>query len=190
MLDVSTYKLLQTENDEWQTRPLVREGAPQRQESNFQPTALGQEEISRHKSQSGLDTLTYWPTDRQLQHDFDFGHPVPGGYKWGNLALEVWGVSDESLKYGYGFLGTLTIEWLHCKLQIHPLVRKGAPQTQDRNFQTATFRQEVISGRKSQSRLDTKTYWQVRLRTEVQRDTSWKALRFCWVSLLESVVVV
>jgi hypothetical protein len=30
-----------------------------------------------------------------------------------------------------------------------PLVREGAPQKQDRKFRTATFRQEVISGRKS-----------------------------------------
>jgi hypothetical protein len=30
-----------------------------------------------------------------------------------------------------------------------PLVREDAPQKQDRKFQTATFRQEVISGRKS-----------------------------------------
>jgi hypothetical protein len=36
MLDVNTGKLLQTEKDKWQTRRLVREGAPQRQDSNFQ----------------------------------------------------------------------------------------------------------------------------------------------------------
>jgi hypothetical protein len=30
-----------------------------------------------------------------------------------------------------------------------PLVREGATQKQDRKFQTATFRQEVISGRES-----------------------------------------
>jgi hypothetical protein len=40
MLDVITDKLLQTENDKWQTRPLVREGAPQRQYSNFQKTTF------------------------------------------------------------------------------------------------------------------------------------------------------
>jgi hypothetical protein len=44
---------------------------------------------------------------------------------------------------------TWTIEWLHCKLQTHPLVGEGAPQKRDHNFQTATFQQEVISGRKS-----------------------------------------
>jgi hypothetical protein len=31
------------------------------------------------------------------------GHPVPGGYKYGNMALQVRGVSDETVKYGYGF---------------------------------------------------------------------------------------
>jgi hypothetical protein len=30
-------------------------------------------------------------------------HPVPGAYKYGNLALQVGGVSDETVKYGYGF---------------------------------------------------------------------------------------
>jgi hypothetical protein len=27
-------------------------------------------------------------------------HLVPGGHKYGNLALQVWGVSDETVKYG------------------------------------------------------------------------------------------
>jgi hypothetical protein len=52
-------QLLLTVTDKGQTRPLVREGAPQRQDSNFQTTTLGQEVIFGHKSQSGLDTLTY-----------------------------------------------------------------------------------------------------------------------------------
>jgi hypothetical protein len=38
------------------------------------------------------------------------GHPVPGGYKYGNLALQIGGVSDETVKYGYGFCATQTIE--------------------------------------------------------------------------------
>jgi hypothetical protein len=66
MLDVNTGKLLQTEKNKWQTRPFVREGAPQRQESNFQKTTFGQKVISGHKSQIGFDTLTYWLSDRQL----------------------------------------------------------------------------------------------------------------------------
>jgi hypothetical protein len=40
-----------------QTRPLVREGAPQRQDSKFQT-----ELISGRKSQGGLDAKTYWQT--------------------------------------------------------------------------------------------------------------------------------
>jgi hypothetical protein len=47
-------------------------GVPQRQESNFQKTTFGQKVISGHKSQNGLDTLTYWLTDHQLQCEFDF----------------------------------------------------------------------------------------------------------------------
>jgi hypothetical protein len=66
VLDVNIGKLLQTENDKWLTRPLVREGEPQRQDSNFKKTTFAKKVIFRHKSQSGLDILTYWLTDRQL----------------------------------------------------------------------------------------------------------------------------
>jgi hypothetical protein len=34
---------------------------------------------------------------------YNWAHPVPGGYKYGKLALQVGGVSDEAVKYGYGF---------------------------------------------------------------------------------------
>jgi hypothetical protein len=61
-------------------------------------------------------------------------------------------VLDETVKYGHGFCVTRTIEWLHCKLQTRPLWHPH------RN-KTATFWQEVISGHKSQSELDTLTYW-------------------------------
>jgi hypothetical protein len=37
-------------------------------------------------------------------------NPVAGGYKYGNLALQVGGVSDESVKYGYGFCASRTFE--------------------------------------------------------------------------------
>jgi hypothetical protein len=37
-------------------------------------------------------------------------HPVPGGYKYGNLALQVGGVSDETVKYVREFCGTSTQE--------------------------------------------------------------------------------
>jgi hypothetical protein len=35
-----------------------------------------------------------------------------GGYKYENLALQVGGVSNETVKYGREFCGTLTQEWL------------------------------------------------------------------------------
>jgi hypothetical protein len=38
------------------------------------------------------------------------GHPVPGGYKYRDLALQVGGVSDETVKYGREFCGTSTQE--------------------------------------------------------------------------------
>jgi hypothetical protein len=37
-------------------------------------------------------------------------HHVPGGYKNRNLILKVGGVSDEAVKYRYGFSATRTIE--------------------------------------------------------------------------------
>jgi hypothetical protein len=37
-------------------------------------------------------------------------HPVPGGYKYRDLALQVGGVSDETMKYGGEFCGTSTQE--------------------------------------------------------------------------------
>jgi hypothetical protein len=33
------------------------------------------------------------------------GHPVSGGYKYGNLALQVGGVSNETVKYGLSSAG-------------------------------------------------------------------------------------
>jgi hypothetical protein len=30
------------------------------------------------------------------------GHSVPGGYKYENLSLQVGGVSDKTVKYGFG----------------------------------------------------------------------------------------
>jgi hypothetical protein len=35
-------------------------------------------------------------------------HPVPGGYKYGNLAHQFGGVSDETVRYGLDFCGTST----------------------------------------------------------------------------------
>jgi hypothetical protein len=62
--------------------------------------------IYSHLLQEGQDTKTNWPTDRRSQCDFDYrkrtqcpgvylGHLVPGGYKYGNLALQVGGESQK-----------------------------------------------------------------------------------------------
>jgi hypothetical protein len=55
-----------TKTDTWQTRPLVREGAPKRQDSKFEKKSLVK------CPRFGLETKTYWLTDRQSQCDFDF----------------------------------------------------------------------------------------------------------------------
>jgi hypothetical protein len=51
-----------------QTRPLVRECAPQNK-----TVTVKQQQISGHEPQMGLDTMTFWLTDRQSQCDVDFG---------------------------------------------------------------------------------------------------------------------
>jgi hypothetical protein len=59
-------------------------------------------------------------------------------YKYGNLALQVGGVSVETVKYGYRLCATWTFECLHCKLQTHPLFREGTPQKEDSNVPTGS----------------------------------------------------
>jgi hypothetical protein len=67
----------------------------------------------------------------------DKREPSAWGYNWAtlflyrDLALQVGGVTDETLKYGYGSCATRTNEWLHCKLQSRPLVREGTPNDED-----------------------------------------------------------
>jgi hypothetical protein len=39
-------------------------------------------------------------------------HPAPGGYKYGDLALQVGGVSNETIKYGHEFCWIWTRELL------------------------------------------------------------------------------
>jgi hypothetical protein len=81
--------------------------------------------------EAGKNTSTVIPASRKKRRK---GNPV---------------VSGETVMYGYESSATLTTDRLHYKLQTRSLVREGAPLKQDRKFQTATFRQEVISGRKS-----------------------------------------
>jgi hypothetical protein len=56
------------------------------------------------------------------------GHPVPGEYKYGDLALQVWGVSRiGKIKYGIESRGiVLARASSNSKLQTRPLVRDGA----------------------------------------------------------------
>jgi hypothetical protein len=56
------------------------------------------------------------------------GHPVSGGYKYGDLALQVGRVSKIGIiKYGLEYRGTaLAMASSNSKLQTHPLIREGA----------------------------------------------------------------
>jgi hypothetical protein len=69
-------------------------------------------------------------------------HLVPGGYKYGDLALQVAEVSEETVKYGLSSAGLRpksgsgkALKKLYSKLQMHPLVREGAPQQETRSCQ-------------------------------------------------------
>jgi hypothetical protein len=96
----------------------------------------------------GLDTKTYWLTDRQSQCDFDFDLSwnqtrVEAGSNTSSVTLRVVGgdekrsLKSEAVKYGYESQGTRTRErlrWRGPTAYTRPLVREGAPQ-QDRNCQ-------------------------------------------------------
>jgi hypothetical protein len=85
------------------------------------------------------------------------GHIVPGEYKYGNLALQVGGVSDETVKYGYGErLAPLSDYTANCK---PVLSSERAPHVK----KTTNFRQQHSDRKKyvvpSPTRvLNTKTY--------------------------------
>jgi hypothetical protein len=64
------------------------------------------------------------------------GPPCSWGYKYGNLVLQIGGVSEETVIYGYGSCATLTSEWLHSQLQTSPLIREGAFHKETNNCQT------------------------------------------------------
>jgi hypothetical protein len=91
-----------------QTRPLVREGAPQKQDRNCQRV------VSGHEPQMGLDVKTYWLTDRQSQCDFDlseFSCEKMASRQWGERGS--WRIStvrssyQETTSGDYNRLGTL-----------------------------------------------------------------------------------
>jgi hypothetical protein len=93
-------------------------------------------------------------------------HPVPGEYKYRDLALRVEGVSDEAVKYGYGFCATRTIECLHYKLQTCPLVREGALYQEVRKQLLNIGK--LKSGHGYQRMPDTKTNWPTDRRLQIQ----------------------
>jgi hypothetical protein len=45
------------------------------------------------------------------------GHPIPGGYKYGDLALQVGGVSNETVNYGLTSAGLEPQSDCSCKVQ-------------------------------------------------------------------------
>jgi hypothetical protein len=56
------------------------------------------------------------------------GNPVPGGYKYGDLALQVGGVSNETVKYGREFCGTSTAlarPRSNCTVSCRPVLSSG-----------------------------------------------------------------
>jgi hypothetical protein len=73
----------------------------------------------------GLDTKTYWLTDRQSQCDFNFETSelprVEAGSNTSTVALRVGGggekgiLESETVKYGHESHVTRTREWLHWR---------------------------------------------------------------------------
>jgi hypothetical protein len=70
-------------------------------------------------SGSGLEFLHLSPASRKRRRKRNpvpggiiGGQPVLGRYKYWDLALQVGGVSNETVEYGYGFCPTRTREWL------------------------------------------------------------------------------
>jgi hypothetical protein len=65
---------------------------------------------------AGQSTYTVVPESRKRRQKGTqcpgvyLGHLIPGGYKYGDLALQVGGVSYETVKYGLEFCETSTQE--------------------------------------------------------------------------------
>jgi hypothetical protein len=124
------------------------------------------EKKTERKKKLGLDTKTGRLTDRQSQCDLDLeslDSRVEAGSNISTVTLRVVGGDEkgslkfESVKYGRESQGTRTRERLRWQepaaytkdrpVLSSPLVREGAPEEQDRNYQTGT---NIV--------LDTKTY--------------------------------
>jgi hypothetical protein len=68
---------------------------------------------------------------------------IPASHKRQCKANPV--VSDETVMYGYESSVTLTTDRLHYKLQIHPLIREGAPRWTAKEF-SGKRKEKVKSG--------------------------------------------
>jgi hypothetical protein len=103
-------------------------------------------------SQTGLDTKTYWLTDRQSQCNFDFDlkivHPCEGGFEFlhrnpenrrrrRNRKYKIWEskILSRVPRDSDPRKTTLARTSRIYKRQTRPLVREGTPEKQDRNFQ-------------------------------------------------------
>jgi hypothetical protein len=53
----------------------------------------------------GLEYIHCSPASRKRRQKGTQCHPVPGGCKYGDLALQVGGVSNETVKYGLSSAG-------------------------------------------------------------------------------------
>jgi hypothetical protein len=102
-------------------------------------------QISGHGPQMGLDTKTFWLTDRQSQCDFDFGIDstrVKAGSNTSTVTLRVVGgdekgsLKSETVKYGREFQRTRTRERLRWQSQQH--IQKTDPSSCQRGPPTKT----------------------------------------------------
>jgi hypothetical protein len=91
------------------------------------------------------------------------GHPVPRGYKYGDLTLHVWGrLESETVKYGHESRGTRTGERLRWRrpaaiVNDRPVLSSGrAPHTK-KNPQESDSNKNVFLG--PSWGLDNKTDW-------------------------------
>jgi hypothetical protein len=104
----------------------------------------------------GVECLHRSPARRRSRRK---GNPVPGGYKYRDLALQVWGVSNQTVKYGCEFRGTRTWglrwQWRAATVNDRPILSlKMLHKDDDRKCSVG----EKIGGRESRGVI-TKTNW-------------------------------
>jgi hypothetical protein len=143
-----------------QTRPLVREGAPQTQDNKFQTQTLEKEAISGQTStkwarEVTLDLQRIDPTSRQRGRPTERRQQIPDPNTWkgSNIWSNVHKVDSIPRLTGWHTVSRKVILTLTDRRdtqgQTRPLVREGAPQKHDNKFQTQTLEKEAISGQTS-----------------------------------------